>query len=72
MTCMAGIQYYEYTRRQVNAEPAPGYPKRPTALSGLPMRTWLSMVAVAAAYGWPDDITDSDALRELLGINGRR
>ena len=26
-------------------------------------------VAVAAAYGWPADITDDDALRELLALN---
>ena len=26
--------------------------------------------AVAAAYGWPADITDDDALRELLNLNG--
>ena len=26
--------------------------------------------AVAAAYGWPADITDDDALRELLDLNG--
>ena len=26
--------------------------------------------AVAAAYGWPADITDDDALRELLVLNG--
>ena len=26
--------------------------------------------AVAAAYGWPADITDDDALRELLALNG--
>ena len=26
--------------------------------------------AVAAAYGWPVDITDDDALRELLNLNG--
>ena len=26
--------------------------------------------AVAAAYGWPVDITDDDALRELLDLNG--
>ena len=27
--------------------------------------------AVASAYGWPADITDNDALRELLALNGR-
>ena len=27
-------------------------------------------VAVAAAYGWSDDITDDEALRELLTLNG--
>ena len=26
--------------------------------------------AVASAYGWPADITDDDALRELLALNG--
>ena len=26
--------------------------------------------AVAAAYGWPSDISDDDALRELLALNG--
>ena len=26
--------------------------------------------AVAAAYGWPADVTDDDALRELLKLNG--
>ena len=26
--------------------------------------------AVAAAYGWPVDITDDDALREMLNLNG--
>ena len=25
--------------------------------------------AVAAAYGWPTDITDDEALRELLALN---
>ena len=25
--------------------------------------------AVAAAYGWPEDISDDDALRELLALN---
>ena len=25
--------------------------------------------AVAAAYGWPADISDEDALRELLALN---
>ena len=28
--------------------------------------------AVAAAYGWPADMTDDDALRELLALNGTR
>ena len=28
--------------------------------------------AVAAAYGWSADITDDDALRELLKLNGGR
>ena len=28
--------------------------------------------AVAAAYGWPADITDDDALRELFDLNGGR
>ena len=28
--------------------------------------------AVAAAYAWPVDITNDDALRELLALNGRR
>ena len=28
--------------------------------------------AVAAAYGWPADISDDDALRELLALNGKR
>ena len=28
--------------------------------------------AVAAAYGWPADISDDDALRELLALNGIR
>ena len=28
--------------------------------------------AVAAAYGWPADITDDDALRELLALNSDR
>ena len=26
--------------------------------------------AVATAYGWPTDISDDDALRELLELNG--
>ena len=26
--------------------------------------------AVAAAYGWPADISDDDMLRELLALNG--
>ena len=26
--------------------------------------------AVAAAYGWPADISDDDVLRELLALNG--
>ena len=26
--------------------------------------------AVAAAYGWPADITDQDVLHELLALNG--
>ena len=25
---------------------------------------------LAAAYGWPSDITDNEALRELLNLNG--
>ena len=29
-------------------------------------------VAVAAAYGWPADISDDDALRELLALNLRK
>ena len=28
--------------------------------------------AVAAAYGWPANISDDDALRELLELNGSR
>ena len=28
--------------------------------------------AVAAAYGWPADITDDDALRALLSLNNTR
>ena len=28
--------------------------------------------AVAAAYGWPADISDDDVLRELLALNGGR
>ena len=27
--------------------------------------------AVAAAYGWPADISDAEVLRELLALNGR-
>jgi len=27
--------------------------------------------AAASAYGWPADIADDDALRELLALNGR-
>ena len=26
--------------------------------------------AVAAAYGWPADVTDDNAIRELLALNG--
>ena len=26
--------------------------------------------AVAAAYGWPTDISDDDVVRELLALNG--
>ena len=28
--------------------------------------------AVAAAYGWPADISDDDTLRELLALNLRK
>ena len=28
--------------------------------------------AVAAAYGWPDDVTDDDALHRLLAMNLQR
>ena len=28
--------------------------------------------AVAGAYGWPADISNDDALRELLALNGSR
>ena len=64
-------------------EPVPGYPKRPVprdeaAAKHLKTRTltnlynarpqWLAD-AVAAAYGWPADITDDEALRELLTLN---
>ena len=38
--------------------------------AGAPTRTRHSMRLVAASYGWPADITDDDALRELLVLNG--
>lgn len=40
--------------------------------------TWLANAhrdldaAVAAAYGWPGDITDDDALARLFGLNQQR
>ena len=33
------------------------------------MRTRFSDAAVATAYGWPADISDADALAELLALN---
>ena len=61
-------------------------PRNEDAAKGLKKRTltnlynarpqWLADVhaaldaAVAAAYGWPADINDDDALRKLLALNG--
>ena len=45
---------------------------------GKPEGAWLDGlhtaldVAVAAAYGWPSDISDEDALARLLALNKER
>ncbi len=67
-----------------STKPAPGYPKRPVprdenASSNLynARPQWLADAhdaldaAVAAAYGWSAGISNEDALRELLALNGR-
>ncbi len=45
------------------------YNKRPAWLAGLHDRL---DAAVAAAYGWPADISEDDALARLLDLNRAR
>lgn len=45
------------------------YNERPTWLDALHRRL---DAAVARAYGWPEDITDDDALARLFALNQQR
>ena len=61
-------------------EPVPGYPRRPVprdedAAKALRKRTLTNLYNarpqwLADAHGWSTDISDDDALRELLALNG--
>ena len=69
-------------RAPVNLTPISGLERRLHHLQGdarlalravresVPKRTRYSMPPFTGAYGWPADITDDDAFRELLKLNG--
>ena len=78
-------EWVEWVNEPVPGYPKRPVPRDETAAKELKKRTltnlynarpqWLADAhadldaAVAAAYGWPADISEDDALRELLGIN---
>ena len=65
-------------RRSVRATASVPMKPRKRTLTNNARPQWLSDAhaaldaAVAAAYGWPAEITDDEALRELLDLNGGR
>ena len=79
-------EWVEWVDEPVPGYPQRAVPRDEEAAKALRKRTltslynarpqWLADVhatldaAVAAAYGWPSDITDNEALRELLNLNG--
>ena len=81
-------EWVEWVEEPVPGYPKRPEPRGEDAAKGLRKRTltnlyntrppWLADAhatldaAVAAAYGWPADIADDDALRELLALNGNR
>ena len=78
-------EWVEWVDEPVSGYPKRSVPRDEDATKALKKRTltnlynaapqWLSDAhaaldaAVAAAYGWPDDISDDDALHELLRLN---
>ena len=81
-------EWVEWVDEPVPGYPKRPVPRNETAAKALKKRTltnlyntrpqWLADAhaalddAVASAYGWPADITDDDALRNLLALNSRR
>ena len=81
-------EWVEWVDEPVPGYPKRPVPRNETAAKTLKKRTltnlynarpqWLADAhaaldaAVATAYGWPADITDDDALRKLLALNGGR
>ena len=79
-------EWVEWVDEPVPGYPKRPVPRDEQAANGLKKRTltnlynarpqWLADAhealdeAVAAAYGWPADISDDDVLRELLALNG--
>ena len=79
-------EWVEWVDEPVPGYPKRPVPRNEAAVKALKKRTltnlynarpqWLADAhaaldaAVASAYGWPADITDDDALRELLALNG--
>ena len=43
-----------------------------SASTDLPLALYCSLAAVAAAYGWPADISEDDALARLFALNQSR
>ena len=80
------LEWVERVDEPVPGYPRRPVPRDETAAKALKKRTLTNLynarpqwlldahaaldTAVAAAYGWPTDITDDDALRELLALNG--
>ena len=80
------VEWVDWVDEPVPDYPRRPVPRDETAAKALRKRTltnlyndrpqWLADAhatldaAVAAAYGWPADISDDDALRELLALNG--
>ena len=80
-------EWVEWTEEPVPEYPQRPVPRDDAALAQLKRRTLTNLyntrpqwlvdahaaldTAVAAAYGWPDDISDDDALNEMLALNLR-
>ena len=81
-------EWVEWLDEPVPGYPTRSVPRDEAATTALKTRTltnlynarpqWLANAhsaldaAVATAYGWPADISDDDALAELLALNGSR